>query len=224
MNEEIAPYYEPWEGPRFRSDPHAGVKLLLMGESSYKRGPEHASPPDHLRSDTQRLVDGNFYGGAKSSGFWRYIQRSVSGEQEITAASQQLFWSGVALANVVQRPMENSKARPAPVDYVEGAKTIRSYIETLTPRALIIYTKSAWTAVHSACQLEAVGRSALCEQAQTPPILKESGIYWRSGVLGENSPWFLLVQHPSARRPRIAGRIWYELIGPFLDCVRHRAN
>src|SRR5690606_38867950 len=96
--------------------PFRNTRLLLVGESSFER--DFISQPDHLSGDTQCVADGDFE--PRYAGFWRFIQRALTGEQEIRQAVQHEFWHGVSLVNWIQRPMSSKDARPTLNDYGVG--------------------------------------------------------------------------------------------------------
>lgn len=210
----MQPYYEPWQGSLLDTLPYGDIRLLIVGESSYER--EQKSTLDHLRVDTQDVANGAF--SARYSGFWRFIQRSVTGQHQIDAKSQSEFWNRVALVNLVQRPMSCKDSRPNYEDYARGAAVLGTYVELLKPDAVIVFSKEAWTCVQQFLLL--VPEAALVTEELLPPTLRASNVCWSSSRLGPGSSLFLLARHPSSR-PKIAGTSWHALIAPFIQRVRH---
>lgn len=211
----VEPYYDVWQGQYFDTKPHGDVRLLLVGESSYER--DEKSLPDHLRADTQYVADGTF--SARYSGFWRFIQRSVTGVHEINLINQSEFWHGVALANLVQRPMSCKNSRPNDGDYAQGAMALMTYVERIRPTAVILYSKEGWSVVRKIFSLISDTKT-LAASDTLPSTLADCNICWSSRVLGSASPLFLLARHPSAR-PKTSGTSWHKLVAPFIQRARH---
>ena len=134
MPHELIPYYDPWVGSNYWDSPFSGNRLLIVGESSYER--DFKSGPDHICVDTQTVADGKF--PTKYAGFWSYIQRSLTGTQHISTVNQNEFWNGVALVNLVQRPMASMHDRPSSNDLDNGSKVLSSYIKKLEPSGVIV--------------------------------------------------------------------------------------
>jgi hypothetical protein len=216
-SKSMVAYYEPWEGQFFRTQPYEDVRLLLVGESSYKPAPDVDSNPDHLRVDTQEVVNGTLK--PKRSWFWRFIQRSVAGKQELDAWSQGEFWNRVALVNLIQRPMSCKNSRPCHSDYLSGSHALTSYVRFLEPDVVILYSKEGWSSVQQAFSLSISGTRLVAEEL-IPATLASSNVCWTSAQLGSASPMFLLVRHPSAR-PRLSGLSLHRLVASLLARVRH---
>ena len=208
------PYYEPWVGNNYEGAPYSGSRLLFVGESSYERN--FKSQPSHLRKDTAALAAGTF--GPKYSGFWRYIQRSVTGAQQITVKSQHEFWEGVALVNLIQRPMSTKYKRPNKKDFQYGVSALRSYINELNPEGIVVYSKSAWPALIQGLSLVA-DRHPLVKKSPPDPI-SDSKYTYHTSVFPYATPQFLLLRHPSSR-PKLRAIKWFDVIRPFLQRLRN---
>lgn len=206
-------YYEPWVGKNYKDAPFSGSRLLLVGESSFER--DFESQPSHLREDTATLAKGEF--PTRYAGFWRYIQRSVTGVQTITVDSQREFWEGVALVNLIQRPMSTKHARPSNEDFRGGVDALEAYISELEPDGIIVYSKSAWLALIEGLLL--VSDPYPLVQDVPPAPLSDSSHSYTASVFSYGSPYFLLLRHPSSR-PKLRAVRWFEIISPFLTRVQ----
>jgi hypothetical protein len=172
-------------GKTYHTEPFRNHKLLIVGESSFER--DFKSKPDHLQSDTEKLVNGEF--SPRYSGFWRFIQRSLTGEQRITEVNQADFWNSVSLVNLVQQPMSDKLKRPSARDYECGAKSLRHYIDNLNPEAVVVFSGSSW--------------SALINEYDMLPY-ESSSLNSSDKVMFSSSVPFLLLKHPSSRPKRQA--------------------
>jgi hypothetical protein len=212
---QSTPFYEPWVGSRYRSQPYSQVRLLVVGESSYERG--FVSQRDHLRKDTQSIADGN--SEVKYSNFWRFIQRSVTGDQNVTPTSQELFWNGVALVNLIQRPMSDKYKRPTDMDFASGAGALAAYIDSLQPQCVIVYSAAAWSPLKKVLRLRTDHDLIVAKSQIQSHQVEPSNECWIADELGPQSPLLLLARHYCAR-PRTRALVWHTLIGPFIDLVR----
>ncbi|CAM3581005.1 hypothetical protein HALO32_03187 [Halomonas lysinitropha] len=217
MTDNGTPFYEPWVGQSYFTSPFRNTRLLLVGESSFER--DFISQPDHLSSDTQCVADGGFE--PRYAGFWRFIQRSVTGEQEIRQAEQHKFWHGVSLVNWIQRPMSSKHARPTLDDYSVGCVALKSYIDELNPSGVIVFSKIAWPYLVNAFGLTSA-HVPLTDDAPVSELVFASNRGYSSNVFPGGQK-FLLLRHPSSR-PKMSGASWAPLIHAFIKLVGHNKS
>lgn len=208
----MKPYYAPWVGKRYADAPFSGVRLLLVGESSFER--DFKSQPCHLREDTRAISSGEFE--PRYSGFWRYLQRSVTGVQTISAESQSAFWESVALVNLIQRPMSDKYARPQDEDYRIGAAALSAYLQQLKPEGVVVYSKTAWKPLSEELQL--IPEVFPLVQNDLPARISESNRVYSSSQ-GESVCRFLLLRHPSSW-PKLRATLWSPLTSSFMNHIK----
>lgn len=199
------------------TDPFRNTRLLIVGESSFER--DFNSQPDHLSSDTRCVADGDFE--PRYAGFWRFIQRAVTGDQVIRQAAQHEFWHGVSLVNWIQRPMSSKHARPTSNDYSIGCVALKSYIEKLKPNGVIVFSKIAWPSLMASFGLTRT-HMLITDTATVPELVLASNRAYLPNVL-PGGPSFLLLRHPSSR-PKMSGRSWSPLIRAFTETVGHNTS
>jgi hypothetical protein len=205
-----SPYYEPWVGSNYQFGGFGGLRLLIVGESSFER--DFKSQPNHLSNDTAKLAAGEFK--PKHSGFWRFIQRSITGNNNITTTSLDEFWNSVSLVNLVQRPMSSSKDRPTTNDFVTGCDSLKAYIGDLKPDCIIVYSKSSWSILKKELELEESCKN-LVDESSIPLVLHDANVSYISKLF-DWKPKVLLLRHPSSR-PKLGGAALSPLVGEFIN-------
>ncbi len=131
--------FHPYVGERYSKDPIFGARLLLIGESHYNDSDESCGP------DATREVIARYLAGQKTE-FLDYLTDVAPGNKRTVVPHE--FWSSVAFANFVQRPMETVKHRPNQDDIDLGMSAFWGTVESLRPDIVFMFT-SAWKALPS---------------------------------------------------------------------------
>lgn len=197
--------YDYWEGENYKTAGHFGIRLLILGESSYGSSDtteEAISPDDLVRLHIEHR-----------SGHWgrtytRFLQ-VLTGERPVTDRAK--VWAGLAFHNFMlcwaaQDPM----TAPAEASWSDptNLNALREVCNELQPDAVIVWGYRLWD------RLEAGHRCLVRESNGDDGLL-----FGREGPRG--IPAFRM-EHPWT--PRMSFESWAPRIKRFLDRVQSEKN
>ncbi len=116
----------PWVGDRYQA---SGVKLLILGESSYGQNPSDEAP-----DFTRKLIDECLKPDVCSRRkLYRNLERAILKCHSPTSDMRASLWKAVCFHNLVLRLMRDIKERPAVNDYQNGWKVFFDLVGILKP-------------------------------------------------------------------------------------------
>lgn len=122
----------PWVGSNYNEN-----KLLLVGESHYAKD---KGKNDFFLTNKNATV-GTIEDVIKGV-TWKLFsntQHALLGTEKVDKGA---LWSNLAFYNFIQRPMQTTKGRPTPNDYIEGWKVFFELLEIIKPTHCIFLGSS----------------------------------------------------------------------------------
>ncbi|MFD2205949.1 hypothetical protein [Kiloniella antarctica] len=141
--------YLPWVGSKYKGL-YNKQKILVIAESVYNwdENSQHAWASVNGRNFSRHVVHkhGLYHtvsGGVENAPTYRNLERSLSGQRNLSPEARVEFWSSIAFQQHVQRPMRNKKERPSPEDYEKGSRVLKDII-SITKPDLCVYMGTDW--------------------------------------------------------------------------------
>jgi hypothetical protein len=127
LNESLT--WHPWVGSKYGKSDYGS--LLLCGESHYESS-------EYDKNATINEIQRYLEPGATGR-FWTMVGKHFNPEDSKS------IWENVAFANLVQRPMDDTKERPSEDDFKTIAPAFEALLELKpSPSRVIIFSRLAW--------------------------------------------------------------------------------
>jgi len=203
----------PWIGARFT---RSLVRTMILGESVYDWDPKiGAAKRRYARADGLRITHGNHaLNPRRDSPYVRNIERAIFLRRYPSDVQVRELWASVAYHNLVLRPMQTAKNRPAMTDYVSGWTEWLDLAALLGIEQCIAYgleahkieaLRRAARARQVSCVVREIGPSIGRHRARMATI-EGTGISVR----------VLFIRHPSAF---FSWRAWGQLIREHVESL-----
>jgi hypothetical protein len=186
--------YLPWIG---RNALETKERLLIIGESVYNWETEIKKRKDAQisleRNDFARVVayEHGIENPDPKRVFARNIERTLA--TDLRKEDKRIeFWESILFHELVQRPLDNIKARPSKADYNIGANVLTSIIQITKPRKCI-FLGTTWS--------KFAGLKNNLEQIYTieeKHFDKINGAYPKTLFINELNTKIYFIKHPSS--------------------------
>jgi hypothetical protein len=143
--------FRPWVGPNYEKNPVFGIRILVMGESTYLGPSETEEQYQELRKmlgvayfikhDILPYRDGVW----KKAVFWTKWINGLLGRQMCCLRERQTVLDGVAFWNYADGPPLNGHSTPPRCDDLKRANgKLRKVITKLEPNLVILMSRRLW--------------------------------------------------------------------------------
>jgi hypothetical protein len=152
MGEE--PRYLPWVGDRYTAGGQFGVRLLLLGESMYQKGPGSLTP-GILTSMIERIIRGE-----SRHKFFTLVYQTVAGrtKRESAPAEVAAFWQSVAFYNYIQSSVgDQPRQRPTEESWAQSRGALVEVVGQIAPQAVLVLGRELWKRLVSLGLVQATG-------------------------------------------------------------------
>jgi hypothetical protein len=143
--------FYPWKGPKYGPDSDFGIRILVMGESTYF---SEECPEELYIKQRKQIEQGMFahYGafayrqGKWNDGFWTKMAGALLDRAVKAPGDRQLVLDNIAFWNYVDgKPLSSHSKAPRPEDQKLANKKLRLVLDKLRPDLVMLLSTGLWT-------------------------------------------------------------------------------
>ncbi len=136
----------PWVGPQYTSAGIGGKRILIVGESAYKKG---GYPPGYDDAYHTHALVADAIGYDEGRGYWnksRFYTRiyNIFGYDPHSFASRTSFWNLVAYCNFIPEILSGPRVTPQAYHWAWAKKVLPEVLKLTKPDIAICFSKRMW--------------------------------------------------------------------------------
>lgn len=143
----------PWVGPQYTSTGIGGKRILIVGESAYKKG---GYPAGYDYSDHTCNLAKDAIGYDEGRGYWnksRFYTRiyKIFGYDPHSFTNREKFWNVIAYCNFIPEILSGPRVNPQAYHWAWGAKVFPEVLKQTNPEIAICFSKRMWAHIPKDC-------------------------------------------------------------------------